>query len=246
MLNQLPETIPSFLQSYLPEPTENRPFVTLTWAQSLDSRIAAEIGQQTKISHQETKAMTHYLRSKYDGILVGIGTILADDPKLNCRYNHNHPRPIIIDPHGKWNYSNSKLRQIVDDGNGKPPYIITSIHTSTNSDDIFTLGQQNGKIIQLDLSDDSLSNWKLILHELFKLNIYSLMVEGGATIINDLLLSNFIDSVIITIGPVFLGKNGVEVSPLNLIQLKNVSWWTGIQDSVIAGNLTRDDDENEN
>ena len=56
--------------------------------------------------------MTHYIRSKHDGIMVGIGTVLADDPKLNCRFeaengNISTPRPIILDPTGKWAYPES-------------------------------------------------------------------------------------------------------------------------------------------
>lgn len=233
----LPQTLPPFLERYLPSPVSIRPFVTLTWAQSLDAKIAAQPGQQTKISHAETKTMTHYLRSKHDGILVGVGTVLADDPKLNCRYDDNHPRPIIVDPHGKWDYSNSTLRQIVDEGRGLAPYIITSTKTKSNSDDIFTLAQQKGKIIQVDLDGDKFE-WNLILSELFKLDIKSVMIEGGATVINDLLLADqLVDSVIVTIGPVFLGERGVGVSPLGKVELKNVGWWTGSSDSIVAGNI---------
>lgn len=222
-----------FLEPYLPEIVNDRPFVTLTWAQSLDSKIAAGPGERTVISHLETKTMTHYLRSKHDAILVGIGTVLADDPKLNCRLpNSNSPRPVIIDPNGRWNYSESNLCKLVDNHQGKAPFIITAV--DLNPDDIFAIGTQGGKIIKLDLSNDKLKNWDIILRELYKHSISSLMIEGGASIINDLLPSSRVDSVIITIGPVFLGEKGVTVSPAHQLALKNVNWWTGVQDSVIA------------
>ena len=49
--------------------------------------------------------MTHYLRSKHDSIFIGIGTVLADDPKLNCRYDEKSTiRPIILDPKAQWKY----------------------------------------------------------------------------------------------------------------------------------------------
>ncbi|KAK6881255.1 2,5-diamino-6-ribosylamino-4(3H)-pyrimidinone 5'-phosphate reductase [Candida tropicalis] len=151
----LPPTLIPFLNPYLPntETTTNRPFVTLTYAQSLDSKIAAQPGQQTKLSHLETKTMTHYLRSKHDSIFIGIGTVLADDPKLNY--------------------------------------------------------------------------------------IKSVMIEGGAKVINDLLINrdNLVDSLIITVAPVFLGKNGVDVSPNHQVNLKDMTWWTGVQDSVLAARL---------
>jgi hypothetical protein len=67
----------------------DRPFNTLTFAQSLDGKIAKQ-GQQVLISGKESMAMTHRLRTLHDGILVGIGTALVDDPQLNGRnYGYN-------------------------------------------------------------------------------------------------------------------------------------------------------------
>lgn len=67
----------------------DRPFITLTFAQSLDGKIAKQ-GQQMLISGKESMAMTHRLRTLHDGILVGIGTALVDDPQLNGRnYGYN-------------------------------------------------------------------------------------------------------------------------------------------------------------
>lgn len=63
---------------------DKRPFITLTFAQSLDGKIAKR-NQQILISGKESMAMTHRLRTLHDGILVGIGTALVDDPQLNGR-----------------------------------------------------------------------------------------------------------------------------------------------------------------
>ncbi|SRR6266550_313712 len=60
-----------------------RPFVTLTFAQSLDAKIAGSGGQQLALSGSESMLMTHWLRARHDAILVGIGTALNDDPQLN-------------------------------------------------------------------------------------------------------------------------------------------------------------------
>jgi len=77
------------------------------------------------------------------------------------------------------------------------------------------------------------------LAKLFELGIKSIMIEGGASIINDLLIYNeVVDSLIITIGPVFLGKDGVEVSPSKHADLIDIKWWQGIQDSVLCARLT--------
>lgn len=242
----LAPSLKPFLEEYLPRPGSNRPFVTLTYAQSLDSRIAAKPGEQTKISHLETKTMTHYIRSKHDGIMVGIGTVLADDPKLNCRFEAEDghvstPRPIILDPTGKWVYNKSQLRSVCDDNKGLAPFILIDDTVTPRNEDVKVIEKQGGAYVKLPLARSSkrVDNWKIILAKLFQLGIKSLMVEGGASIINDLLIYNeIVDSLIITIGPVFLGKDGVEVSPPGHADLIDVKWWQGIQDSVLCARLT--------
>lgn len=74
-------------------------------------------GVRTTISHPETKTMTHYLRHHHDGILVGSGTVLADNPGLNCKWGPdpaaNSPRPIIIDTKQKWRFDGSKMQELL-------------------------------------------------------------------------------------------------------------------------------------
>ena len=93
--------------------------------------------------------------------------------------------------------------------------------------------------MKLPLLEKRNENWKLILEKLKELDIKSVMIEGGAKVINDLLINrdNLVDSLIITVAPVFLGKNGVDVSPNHQINLKDMTWWTGVQDSVLAARL---------
>ncbi|HEY0710430.1 MAG TPA: dihydrofolate reductase family protein, partial [Polyangia bacterium] len=75
-----------------------RPFVTLTWAQSLDGCIAREPGQRTVISGDETMSLAHALRASHDGILIGVGTLVADDPALTVRlWSGESPTPIVLD-----------------------------------------------------------------------------------------------------------------------------------------------------
>ncbi|KAK6463686.1 5-amino-6-uracil reductase [Scheffersomyces coipomensis] len=248
----LPPSLIPFLKDYLPQPLSScphRPFITLTYAQSLDSKIASKPGQQTKISHLETKTMTHYLRSKHDAILVGIGTVLADDPKLNCRYHDpgsdviSSPRPIIIDPHHKWKYSKSQLYKIHESNQGLSPFIIIDESISIDPVELEALDHHGGKFIPLPLFNKSKSeSWESILSSLLQLNLKSIMIEGGAMIINDLLSlqhdKKFIDSLIITIGPVFLGSEGVTVHPHTNVELDNINWWSGIQDSILCANVS--------
>ncbi|ANB15575.1 Rib7p [Sugiyamaella lignohabitans] len=242
-----------FLEPHLPRPlnkSKGLPFVTLTYAQSLDSMISAGKGKQTVISHLETKTMTHYLRSKHDGILVGAGTVVADDPGLNCRYKPegdgvlSTPRPIVLDPRFRWNLTKeSRVIKTATDGTGLAPWIIVNKGIrDQNREKVRMVESIGGKIIEIDneLSDNKQFQWSQVFTTLYSLGLGSIMVEGGATVINSLLEQpDLVDSVIITIGPVFLGNQGVQVSPNSTVALQNVSWWRGIQDSVLAGQLKK-------
>ena len=116
--------------------SSSKPFVTLTFATSLDSSLSLSPGVQTALSGPESKAMTHYLRSKHDAILVGAGTAVADNPSLNCRIEGvggyggeglaGQPRPVVIDPKGRWEFSKeSKVMKLAAEGKGKAPWIVT-------------------------------------------------------------------------------------------------------------------------
>src|SRR5574341_453241 len=77
-----------------------RPLVTLTYAQSLDGSIAARRDARLELSGPQTLRLTHHLRSTHDAILVGIGTVLADDPRLTTRLvEGKNPQPVIVDTH---------------------------------------------------------------------------------------------------------------------------------------------------
>lgn len=70
------------------QPSQDRPHVTLTFAQSLDAKIAGRNGQQLILSGKQSMIMTHWMRSMHDGIMIGVGTALNDDPQLNSMLFH--------------------------------------------------------------------------------------------------------------------------------------------------------------
>jgi 2,5-diamino-6-(ribosylamino)-4(3H)-pyrimidinone 5'-phosphate reductase len=132
----------SFLEPHLPPKDQPDgspyPFTTVTFATSLDSQPALSPGAPTALSGPQSKAMTHYLRSRHDAILIGVGTAVADNPSLNCRIEgvggyggeglQGQPRSIIIDPTARWDFSeNHKIFQLAKDGKGRAPYIITGL-----------------------------------------------------------------------------------------------------------------------
>ncbi|KAF4994744.1 hypothetical protein FGRMN_5598 [Fusarium graminum] len=257
-----PPSSAAMLESRLPptiaSPSLSRPFVTLTFATSLDSSLSLAPGVRTRLSGPDSKAMTHYLRSRHAAILIGVSTLLADSPALNCRIvgATSQPRPIVIDPHLRWTPSHTdKVLEVARLGNGLAPFVLTGVDVrSLPSTSVALLEQHGGKYIHVPAMPSSNNrmrfDWNDVFNALFREDLVSVMVEGGGQIINSLLDSRFhdlVDSVIVTIAPTWLGQGGVVVSPeraqdtagvpIPVARLSNVSWHPFGEDVVLCGEL---------
>lgn len=265
-----PATAASMLEPHLPptrpasSPSTSviKPFVTLTFATSLDSSLSLAPGVRTRLSGPGSKAMTHYLRSRHAAILVGVSTVLADDPGLNCRLPgispSSQPRPVVIDPHLRWTPRRSdKVFEICRRGAGLAPFILTGIQPDEwppQSSEI--LREHGGRFIYVPSSRSAgpegriRFDWHRVFRALWAEGLASVMVEGGGQIINSLLnpaYHELIDSVIVTIAPTWLGQGGVVVSPERVhdahgapqaaARLTQVSWHPFGEDVVLCGKL---------
>jgi 2,5-diamino-6-(ribosylamino)-4(3H)-pyrimidinone 5'-phosphate reductase len=216
--------------------------------------------------------MTHYLRSRHDAICIGVGTALADDPGLNCRIAgaclSEQPRPIVIDPHARWHMSeHTKVLEVARNRHGLAPFIITGV-SDPPADTRSLLERHGGKFIVLSGKEDVANDghysrspaggttgtrfeWRDILSALQKEGLRSVMIEGGAHIINSLLepaCRDLVDSVIVTIAPTWLGQGGVVVSPNRALghngtpvpaaRLADVSWHPLGEDVVLCGRIS--------
>ncbi|MCJ1350854.1 MAG: 2,5-diamino-6-(ribosylamino)-4(3H)-pyrimidinone 5'-phosphate reductase [Icmadophila ericetorum] len=256
-----------FLEPYLlpmnsPVVEGKLPFVTLTYAASMDSLLAIAPGKQSVISGPESKAMTHYLRSRHDAILIGVGTALADDPGLNCRLEGAggfggmgwdfQPRPVVIDPAARWILRpDSRILKTVAEGKGRGPWIIMSPDVQMDPTRLEMLKFYGGKYLGLqDMDMHYRLRWEAIFRALAAEGIRSVMVEGGATVINELLQPKYaklINSVIITVAPTYLGTGGVSVCPPRptdltgqpkpVTRFQDVRWQPLGEDVVMCGRL---------
>jgi len=249
---RLTEGDQAFLDHYLPAPIRTSqpagtpeqldlPFVTLTYACSLDGMIALAPGVRTSLSGPETKSMTHYLRLKHDAILVGAGTAVADAPSLNCRYPgaglDSQPRPIIVDPKGRWQVDGSAVGKLAEEKKGKEPWVVS----------LSTGGSEHVRRLMVEEGDDGTMDWKKVLKALKAEGINSVMIEGGATVINTLLARcDLVDSVIVTIAPTWLGQGGLSACPpaatengqrVNAARLRETAWRQFGADAVLCGRL---------
>ncbi|EXJ90436.1 hypothetical protein A1O1_03537 [Capronia coronata CBS 617.96] len=267
---QYPQHARAFLEPYLPDPSlsaaRTRPHVTLTWASSLDSRLTQVPGVQVAISGPETKAMTHYLRSRHEAVVIGVTTAIADDPALNCRLANpsgygglpveQQPRPIIIDPHARLHIRPElKILRTAAEGRGKAPWVVVAPGAMLHPLAVSTLKAHGGEYLMINDYHPQAGglNWAGIFNVLFREGIKSVMVEGGGTVLSELLRlrhAYMIDSVIMTIAPTFFGKAGVPVSPDPTFdaagrpiatRLRNVRWQPmGDSDVVLCGHMTFD------
>ncbi|MCJ1339102.1 2,5-diamino-6-(ribosylamino)-4(3H)-pyrimidinone 5'-phosphate reductase [Bachmanniomyces sp. S44760] len=269
---QFPSDSREFLWPYLP-PADIQvsegglPFVTLTYATSMDSMLAIAPGRQTQLSGPQSKAMTHYLRSKHDAILVGVGTALADDPGLNCRLDgagghggydlEGQPVPIIIDPRGRWQVTpDSRIIKAVSQGRGRAPWVMTLPGIPMDRVTLDTLNHYRGRFLCLpSIHDTDRLEWRHILQALASEGIKSVMIEGGGTVINELLQAehgHLIGSAVVTVAPTYLGAGGVAVcparnmdetlQPMPVTRFTEVQWHPLGEDVVMCGRVDKDNE----
>ncbi len=190
-----------------------RPHVTLTYAQSLDGSIAPARGKGLAISGPEALRMTHQLRAEHDAILVGIGTVLADDPQLTVRYvTGENPQPIVVDSHLRFPVHARLL------GNSRKPWIITTpdnLPASKPREEILKVLKSKGAtILTAPATPEGQVDLPEMLRMLSTLGITRLMVEGGARIIEAFLRERLVDEVVLTIAPLFIGGLPAVANPL--------------------------------
>lgn len=173
---------------------QDRPFVSLSYAQSWDGSITLHSGESLALSSPQSLRLTHHLRSLHDGILVGIGTVLADNPQLTVReWQGPDPQPIVLDAHLRMP-ADARLCQRTD----KACWVLTSTAGNAphnaNLDLIRLPGNEHGQVCL-----------HRALHELKRRGIRSLMVEGGANVITAFLKQKLVDAIIVTVAPRLVG-----------------------------------------
>ncbi|MGZ4958219.1 MAG: RibD family protein [Methylomonas sp.] len=171
-----------------------RPFVTLSYAQSWDGSITTRAGETLALSGTESMRLTHQLRSLHDGILVGIGTVLTDDPRLTVReWAGANPQPIVLDSRLRMPPT-ARLCQHAD----KQCWVLTSTESASEFGSLVEIitvnGDENGRVDLLHA-----------LSLLWKKGIRMLMVEGGSQVITAFLKAQLADALVLTIAPTLVG-----------------------------------------
>jgi 3,4-dihydroxy 2-butanone 4-phosphate synthase/GTP cyclohydrolase II len=191
-----------------PDPQhKRRPKVTLSYAQSLDGSIAMSRGAPYSLSGLESQVLTHKLRATHDAILVGINTVISDNPYLTVRLVEGaSPLPIVLDSSLRLPLNSNLLK-------GKVPPLIAAV-TSASREKQEQIEESGAKIIRLDPDERGWVDLHSLLNTLSDLGIHNLMVEGGARVITSFLSRHLVDCVVITIAPTFLGGLHALENPL--------------------------------
>jgi diaminohydroxyphosphoribosylaminopyrimidine deaminase/5-amino-6-(5-phosphoribosylamino)uracil reductase len=196
----------------------SRPWVTLKWAQSIDGKLAwsKPDDKHRWISCEESRIDAHKLRSRVGSILVGINTVLKDDPLLTPRPSRGKkPLRIVLD---------NRLRipldcQLLKTASDVPLLIVTQAATLRAKPK--KAKQIVGRGAEIVGCPASSSNLSFLLEELSKRGVQHLLVEGGPTVIGSFLKENLADEIVVYIAPKVLGACGDADIADGLSQLDN-------------------------
>jgi diaminohydroxyphosphoribosylaminopyrimidine deaminase / 5-amino-6-(5-phosphoribosylamino)uracil reductase len=183
--------------------TTGMPYVSLKLALSLDGRIATRSGASKWVTGPDARAKVHLLRSRHDAIAVGIGTALADDPRLTVREAPgSSPMRIVFD---------TKLRlqtsaKLVQTAREIPTLVLCGMEAPPEpEEELVGLGVE---VVRTPISTEGRLDAQLALRYLAQRGIVSLMIEGGAELAGSFLAARLADELHAFIAPILLGPRG--------------------------------------
>ena len=178
-----------------------RPFVALKYAMTLDGKIATRTGDSKWITGEDARAYGHYLRKAHDCILVGKNTVLADDPELTTRLvEGRNPLRIVLD-------SNCEIPMTakVFDGEAETLLVTGNALSGAKQAKADALRElPKVEVLQLPAVNGKLPV-ALLLEELARRNLISILVEGGSTVHGDFLEAGLVDRIYAFIAPKLIG-----------------------------------------
>lgn len=181
--------------------TTRKPFVVVKTAMTLDGKIATRTGKSRWISGERSRKFVHRLRSMSDGIMVGINTVLQDDPHLTVRLDgENKPSPlrVIVDSKGRLPLESNIVKTALET---KTILATTEFAPPEKLEKLISRGVE---VLVLPARDGQVDLQELML-ELGKREVSILLVEGGGTLNYSLLKENIIDKIYLFIAPVLFG-----------------------------------------
>jgi len=182
--------------------SQGLPFVILKLAASLDGKIATLNGDSQWISGEQSRDLVHRLRNQVDAVLVGSGTVIADDPQLTCRIaGGRNPWRVVLDRRLRISPS-ARLFRLPDP---EKTLVLTSQRGAATR--VRALEARGAKVLRLAERGGKIP-WGAILKVLARQGIQSLMIEGGAATAAAALKDNAVDKVLFFYAPKIIGGDG--------------------------------------
>lgn len=189
-------------EAYIKHRTTGLPFVTAKWAMTLDGRIATRTGDSRWISSAASRAHAHRVRTVSDAVLVGVGTVLRDDPALTARTGEaarpaGGPRRVVLDSRLR---TPPVARVLARDGIS----VIVATTRAASPEARRAVEARGAEVLVCDGPDERV-HLPALLRELSARGVLSLLVEGGAAVHGAFREAGFVDKVLVYVAPVLVG-----------------------------------------
>jgi len=191
------------IETYTKYITSGLPFITAKFAMSLDGKIATANGDSKWISNEKSRSYAHSLRRQHDAIMVGINTVLKDDPRLTVRNGeenlktlHKQPIRVVVDSHGRTPLDAKILTE--------PGITIIAVAENASEQRKQQLAEKGAVILALPVINGFILLERLIA-ELGKQQITGVLVEGGSSLLGSLFDLKMVDKVVAFVAPIIIG-----------------------------------------
>lgn len=218
---------------YLKRLATGRPYVTAKWAMTLDGRIATATGDSRWISGERSRALVHELRGRVDAILVGIGTVMADDPALTARPpGPRVPVRVVLDSQARLPAESQLARTARE----VPVWVaVTELAPPERCRDLEALGCQ---VLAFRQSEGQVPV-SALLDELGRRGATNVLVEGGSRVLGAFLQASELDEVDVYVAPVLEGgaHSVPPISGLGMASMADALRLTRHEVSVVDGDV---------
>jgi diaminohydroxyphosphoribosylaminopyrimidine deaminase/5-amino-6-(5-phosphoribosylamino)uracil reductase len=212
-----------------------RPLVTLKFATSLDGRIATASGESQWITGPPARERAHALRASHDAIMVGTGTVIADDPQLTCRLpglDHRSPVRVVIDRHLRI----PPAARLIADARRIPTWVLTLRSADPARRATFLANRIT--LIDVDPDREGQVDLAAALKALGEHGITRLLVEGGAGLVAAFLRARLVDRLVWVHAPLVIGGEGVPaIAGLDLAALADARAFERLSTETIGDDV---------
>ena len=214
--------------------TRKRPWFHAKWAMTLDGKIASRTGHSQWISNTESRAIVHQLRGRMDGILVGLGTVLADDPLLTARpAGPRNATRIVLDSMARLPLESQLVRTI------SQSLVLDVVTSNAPAERIEALRRAGVDVVILSPGPDHRLSPAELADELGRRRMTNVLLEGGREVLGAFFDAQLVDEVHAFIAPKLVGGEHAK-SPLGGVGLDRIPELTSLESpstSVLAGDI---------